>query len=209
MVGPVSEEGLPPPLGVGFVAIDKRDMHIRVLRDAVIESAVIECHRDIVLYIEAPIGMICPDSRQLQVRCRVTLVSSVQARARENLGRVSRIRHSRVVVRQETHHAFVDVGPGEVHAVVVEPQERLHLGRIAPRRVTEIEVIAPVTRYVTSIVDLHVVRLAVALRRRMAVVQMGEERIVRAPRSPDDQGSMDCRQDRSRSGQEQVSHTPH
>ena len=135
-------------------------MEILMWRDAIVLTAGIEGQRDVILHVEAAIPVVGPDAGQA---IAFGLVAGV---------------FRRIVDGVEPHHALVDVGPGMIHAVVVEPEERLHLLGIVTRGIVEIEVIDPLLGPVGIWI---VMRIAVALRRRMAIVQVGEERQVRRP----------------------------
>ena len=83
-----------------------------------------------------------------------------------------------VVDRVEPDHPLVDVGPGVVHAVVVEPEEGLLLAVVATGGPVQVEVVDPFAGQValTLGAEVHgVVRVAVALGRGVPVVQVGEE----------------------------------
>ena len=166
-------EQLAPPLGVDasaelvgreVLALQggplERGVLVGVRAHSVVEAAVVERERDVVLHVEGAVAVVGADARQTQT---VGLVAAVQ---------------HRIVVRREADHALVDVGPRVVHAVIVEPEERLLLAIVAARRICEIQVVDPLPRLVAAAVVGHVVRLAVALGRGVAVVQVGEERPV-------------------------------
>ncbi len=68
-----------------------------------------------------------------------------------------------------------------MHAVIVEPEKRHYLAGVTSGRIVEIEVVDPVSRDVAAFVDLHIVRLAITLRCRMTVVEMGQEGKVGGP----------------------------
>ena len=92
-----------------------------------------------------------------------------------------------VVDRHQADHALVDVGAGVAVNVVVEPQERLLLAVVVAGGMTEVEVVQPLAGLVGGLVRLAperaeapvgVVGVAVGLRRGVAVVQVGQERVV-------------------------------
>lgn len=79
----------------------------------------------------------------------------------------------------EANHPLIDIGPGMIHAVVVEPQEGLLLLVITTRRPVEIEVVAPLLRLVGAwFVDW----VSVAFWCSMTIVQMRKERHVFSPK---------------------------
>ncbi len=87
-----------------------------------------------------------------------------------------------VVDRVEPDHALVDVRPGVVHPVVVEPEEALLLAVVPAGRPVQVQVVDEHLRQVAlglRPVPHRVVRVAVALRRGVPVVQVGQERPVR------------------------------
>src|SRR6266545_5724645 len=103
-------------------------MKILVWGSPVVEPAVVEGERDIVVDAEGAIaGLLVPQVRP-------------DAGQAEPLGLVPRVLN-RVVDGVEADHALVDVGAGMVHAVVVEPEEGLHLPGITTRGPVEIEVV--------------------------------------------------------------------
>ena len=155
MIREVAEERLSPPLRMRLAAAV---VEVLVLRDAVVEAAVIEGKRDVVLDSSVRLR----HARQPQVLPvgRVVLVSVI---------------HDRVIDRIQTDHAFVNIGAGEIHLVVVEPEEGLFLVVVVAGRVVQIQV---VDEHAGLVGRWHVVRVAVALRRRVAVVEVRQERRV-------------------------------
>src|SRR6266508_2882446 len=140
-------------------------MKILVWGNPVVEPAVVEGERDVVVDAERARNALFPP----RVR--------PDAGQPKSFGLVPRVLN-RVVDGVEADHALVDVGAGMVHAVVVEPEEGLHLPGIATRGPVEVEV---VTKLPWLVGAWLVVWIAVTLRRRMAIVQVGEERPVRSP----------------------------
>src|SRR6266511_2073831 len=140
-------------------------MKILVWGNPVVEPAVVEGERDVVVDAERARNALFPP----RVR--------PDAGQAKSFGLVPGVLN-RVVDGVETDHALVDVGAGMVHAVVVEPEEGLHLSRVATRGPVEVEVVTPLPWLVGAGL---VVRVAVTLRGRMDIVQVGEKRQVRSP----------------------------
>ena len=110
-------ERLAPPLRVGGRVLRQRELvggvvDVLVHRDAVVEPAVVEGERDVVLDVERAVPVVGAHAREPQA---LALVAHVHA---------ALVAHRlRVVDRVEADHALVDVGAGVVHPVVVEPEE--------------------------------------------------------------------------------------
>src|SRR6266542_5033842 len=107
-------------------------MKILVWGNPVVEPAVVEGERDVVVDAERARNALFPP----RVR--------PDAGQPKSFGLVPRVLN-RVVDGVETDHALVDVGAGMVHAVVVEPEEGLHLPGIATRRPVQVKVIDPLS----------------------------------------------------------------
>ena len=155
MVGEMLEEGLPPPLWMSLAAIG---MEILVGRYPVVQPAIVQCQRDIGLDVEGAIGAVGPDPGQAKPGSLVAVILD------------------RIVDGIEADQPLVDIGPGMVHPVVMEPEEGLFLPVIATSGPVQIEILHPLS---WPIGTRLVVRVAVALRRRMAIVEMRQERLVR------------------------------
>ncbi len=83
-----------------------------------------------------------------------------------------------VVDGVEPDHALVHVGAGVVHRVVVEPEEALLLPVVAGGRPVQVQVVDGSPRVVAPVTGpgpQGVVRVAVTLRRGVAVVQVSQE----------------------------------
>ena len=167
VVGEVAEERLAPPLGVLARVAGLRVLgvvEVVVHGDAVVEPAVEEGERDVVVDVEAAVGV-------------------VRANAGEPVSRVlvAVVRHG-VVDRVEADQALVDVGSCEVHPVVVEPEEALLLALQPSRRPVQVQLVDPhlraEPRRALGAPQEGVVRVAVTLGRGVAVVQVGEEGVV-------------------------------
>ena len=167
MVGEVAVVELAPPLGVEFA---QAVVEVLVLRDAIIEAAIVQGHGDVIVHVEG-------------LACRVSRIDPLAARQPEGslFGLVARVQDG-IVNGIETNHPFVNIRPGVVHAMVVKPEERLLLRRVVSRGIVMIEVVHPLLGYVPAFIVRHVVGLAIALRRRVAVVQVSEKRPVRRPK---------------------------
>ena len=127
---------------------------------------VVERERDVVLDVEGAVGVVGPHAREPQA---LGLVAGVEVVLR-------------VVDRVEADHALVDVRPGVVHPVVVEPEERLLLPVVAAGRPVQVQVVHEGLDRVTGVLrteQVRVVRVAVRLGRGVPVVQVGQERVVR------------------------------
>ncbi len=114
VVGEVLEERLAPPLGVRLRVAGSRELALGVVdvlvdRGAVVQPAVVDRQRDVEVHVERAVGVVGADTRQPQA---LGLVAGVEV----VLG---------VVDRVEADHSLVDVRPGVVHPVVVEPEEAL------------------------------------------------------------------------------------
>ena len=107
-------------------------MDVLVHRHAVVEAAVVERQRDVVLDVERAVGVVCAHTRQTQALPLVAHVHAVR----------------RVVDRVETDHALVHVRAGVIHAVIVEPEEALLLALLTARRPVQIQVVDPHARLV-------------------------------------------------------------
>ena len=171
MVREVLVEGLAPPLGVRLRVggLELAVVDVVVGGDAVVEAVVGEGQRDVVLDVEGTVGVVGAHARQPQA---LGLLASVET----TLGPV--VVRLRVVDREQPDAALVDVRPGVVHAVVVEPEEALLLPVVAAGRPVEVQVVAPLTGPVAlglRAVAHGVVRVAVTLRGGVAVVQVGQE----------------------------------
>ena len=169
LVRHVLVERLAPPLRVRARVARGRELRVVdvvVLGDPVIEAAVEEGQRDVVVDVEAAVGVVGAHPGQPQATALVAHVHPVL----------------RVIDGVEADHALVDVGPGVVHPVVVEPEEALLLPVIATGRPVQVQVVHRHPRPVAlalRAVPHRVVRVAVALRGGVAVVQVGQERQVR------------------------------
>ena len=164
MVREVAVIELAPPLGMELA---QAVVEVLMLRDAIIEAAIVQSHGDVIVHVEGlarRVGRVNPFAAGQPEAGLLGLVAWIQ---------------NRVVNGIETDHAFVNVGAGVVHAVIVKPEEGLLLRVVIACRIVEIEVIHPLLRYVPAFVVRKVVGLAIALRRRVAVVQVSKERPVR------------------------------
>jgi hypothetical protein len=169
VVGEVTEIRLAPPLRVRLaVAV----VGVLVRRDAVVEPAVVERQRDVVVDVEGAVRVVLAHAREPVALGLVAVVLD------------------RVVDRHQADHALVDVGAGVAVHVVVEPEERLLLALVAAGRIGEVELVDPLARLPGRLVGealegaepvIAVVRLAIGLRRGVAVVEVGQERVVRRP----------------------------
>jgi hypothetical protein len=167
VVGEVLEEGLAPPLRVrGRVVrlgvLAQPVVHVQVGGHAVVQRAVVDRERDVVLDVERAVAVVGAHARETEATPLVAHVHGV-------LG---------VVDRVEADHALVNVCPGLVHGVVVEPEEALLLPVVAARRPVQVQVVDPVLGLVAALAGPElqgVVRVAVALRRGVPVVQVGQE----------------------------------
>src|SRR5690242_15203588 len=103
---------LAPPLGMKLA---RAVVEVLVLCDSIIEAAIVKSHWDVVINVEG-------------LACSIPWVNPLapgQLQA-PGIGLVSWIQ-DRIVDGIKANHAFVNVGSGVVHAVVVEPEERLLL----------------------------------------------------------------------------------
>src|SRR6478735_3221975 len=164
VVREVAEIELAPPVRMQFASAV---VEVLVLRDAVIETAIVERHGYVVINVEG-------------LPCRISRIDPLASGKPQTapLGLVTRVQDW-IIDGIETNHTFVDIGSGVVHAVVVEPQERLFFRIVVAGSVVEVEIVYPLPRYVSALVVSEVMRLAIAFRRRMTVVQVGEKRPVR------------------------------
>ena len=137
-------------------------------RDPVVHPDVVDRQRDVVLDVERPVGVVGADAGQAQA---LGLVAGVEVVLR-------------VVDRVEPDHALVDVGPGEVHHVVVEPEEALLLPAVVAGRPVQVQLVhegLDREAVVLRAEQERVVRVAVRLRRGVRVVQVGQEPELRVP----------------------------
>src|SRR6476469_413952 len=146
----------------------KAVMEVLVLRDAVIETAIVKRHGYVVIDVEG-------------LSCRVGRINALAPwESQAGLLRLVPWIQDRVIDGIEANHALVDVGSGVVHAMVVEPQERLLFCLVVTRGIVEVEIVHPLSRSISALVVCEVMRLAVTFRRRMTVVQVREKRPVRS-----------------------------
>ena len=130
-------------------------------RHAVVEAHVEHDQRNVESDVERPVPIVGPYARQPEA---LGLVAGVEIVLR-------------VVYRVEPDLALVDVGAGEIHHVVVVPEERLLLPVVVAGREVQVELVdeaADRESLVLGPEDPGVVRVAVRLRRGVRVVQVGE-----------------------------------
>ena len=149
----MAEEGLAPPLRVGLaVAV----MEVLVLGHPVIYTSIVEGERDIIGDVERSVGVVRAYARETQ---SPGLVTHVEAGAG-------------IVDRVQPGQAFVDVSPGVIVEVVVEPEEGLLLAFVPAGRIVEVQVVDPLPGQVALVT---VVRVPVAFGRGVAVVEVSDE----------------------------------
>ena len=166
MAREVLVEGLAPPLRMGPRVPRRRELahsvvEVLVDRHAVIQAGVVERQRDVVLHIERAVVIGAHTGQPQSLR----LITAI---------------HTRVIDRVQPDHPLVDVGPGVIHAVIVEPQEALLLSVVATCRPVQIQVVDPRLRRIPVIPEAsqRVSGVAVTLRCIVPVVEVGQERIV-------------------------------
>ena len=166
MAREVLVEGLAPPLRMGPRVPRRRELahsvvEVLVDRHAVIQAGVVERQRDVVLHIERAVVIGAHTGQPQSLR----LITAI---------------HTRVIDRVQPDHPLVDVGPGVIHAVIVEPQEALLLSVVPTCRPVQIQVVDPRLRRIPVIPEAsqRVSGVAVTLRCIVPVVEVGQERIV-------------------------------
>ena len=179
MIGEMLEERLAPPLGVRSRIVGVREFTLRVVdvlvnRDPVVQPAVVHDQRDVVGDVKGSVLVIGADAGQSKTLSLVTHVGT-PADARVSL---------RIVDGINADHALVHIRAGVVHSVVVKPEEALLLPVVPTGGPIQVQIIDEHPRKVTLVsrpAGHRVVRVAVALRRRVSVVQVGEKGHVRCP----------------------------
>jgi hypothetical protein len=141
-------------------------MEVLMGGDAVVEAEIGEGQRNVVLDVEGTVGVVDADARQPQSPAFVAHVQAV----------------FRVVDGIQSHHAFVDVGAGVVHGVVVEPEEALLLPVVAAGGPVQVQVVhehpGPVAA-VPGPCHHRIMRVSVALGCGVGVVQVRQEGEIR------------------------------